>query len=126
MAIPAEIPQQVEAIMREHLLRAFPDAIAFDPILVEPMIGWQGDENLHITVVYDGDYSILDPGKLNEISVAMLPQLEAIGFHNWPVESYVEKSEYDEWNSLSEEERWAELMGIDPEEAATHELGASD
>ena len=108
MAIPTEIPKQVEAIMREHLLRTFPSEITFDPILVEPMIGWQGDENLHITVVYDGDYSILDPGKLNEISVAMLPQLEAIGFNNWPVESYVEKSD---WEDPSYEEEWLEDMG---------------
>lgn len=94
MVISSELPQQVETIIREHLLRTFPDTITFDPILVEPMIGWQGDENLHITIVYDGDYSILDPAKLNAISVAMLPELEAIGFHNWPIESYVEKSEW--------------------------------
>ena len=111
MALPAELPKQVEAIIREHLLRAFPATVTFDPILVEPMVGWQGDDNLRITVVYDGDYSILDPAKLNAISVAMWPELEALGFFKIPVESYVEKGEWDEWNSLSEEERWREMFG---------------
>ena len=107
MAISAEIAQQVESIMRTHLLSNFASDITFDPILVEPMVGWQGDENLHITVVYDGDYSILDPAKLNAISVAMLSDFAAIGFHNWPVESYVEKSD---WEDPSYEEEWLEDM----------------
>ena len=118
MAIPAEIPQQVESIMRERLLRNFPSGITFDPILVEPMFGWQGDENLRVTVMYDGDYSILDSGKLNAISVAILPELEAIGFHNWPVESYVEKSD---WEDSSYEEEWlADMLEL------RNELASSD
>ena len=94
MAIPAEIPRQVEAIMREHLLRNFPGGITFDPVLVEPMIGWQGDENLRVTVVYDGDVDLVDGAKINAVAVAILPALRAIGFHKIPIDSYVDKAEW--------------------------------
>ena len=127
MAIPAELPKQVESIIRKHLLRAFPSAVIFDPILVEPMIGWQGDDNLRITVVCDGDTDLVDDGaKLNALEVAMWPDLEAAGFYNIPVVTYSDKDEWEEWNNLPEEQRWAELMGMEPGNEITDELGTSD
>ena len=126
MALPSELPQQVAAVFRNHLLHAFPSTITFDPILVEPMVGWQGDDNLHITIVCDGDLDLLDGDKLNKISVAMWPELEALGFYKIPVESYVDKVEWEDWNSLSEEEQWAELMGLEHCGEITDELGSSD
>ena len=110
MAISEAVAQQVEYIIRGHLARTFPESISFDPILVEPIIDSLGEDNLYITVVCDGEVSLLDPAKLNAVSVAMWPQLDALGFYNIPIESYVDKADYDSWTSLSEEERWIEMM----------------
>ena len=117
MAIPEKIARQVAVIIREHLAGAFPPEVAFDPILVAPMVDATGEDNLHITVVCDGEVSLLDPARLNAVSVAMWPQMEAIGFYGIPMTSYVDKGEWEEWRSLSEEERWQEMM---------NELAASD
>ena len=75
------------------------------------MIGWQGDDNLRITVVCDGDVDLVDDGsKLNAISVAMRPQLEALGFFKIPIGSYVDK---DAW--LEPVPDWfEELHGLEP------------
>ena len=94
MTIPAELTKQVEAITRKHLLRTFPDTVIFDPILVEPMVGWQGDDNLRITVVCDGDVDLVDGAKINAVAAAMSPDLRAIGFYKIPIDSYVDKAEW--------------------------------
>ena len=117
MAIPEKIARQVAVIIREHLAGAFPPEVVFDPIEVVPDIDCEGKDSLHITVVCDGEVSLLDPAKLNAITVAMWPQLAALGVQSIPAESYIDKAEYDEWASLSEEERWLEVFG---------ELDASD
>lgn len=111
MAISEAVAQQVEYIIRGHLARTFPKSVTFDPVLVEPIVDSLGEDNLHITVVCDGEVSLLDPTKLNAVSVAMSSQLDALGFHKIPIESYVDKTEYDEWASLSEKERWLEVLG---------------
>ena len=57
--------------------------------------------------MYDGDYSLLDFGKLNAISAAMVDQLEALGIRTTvPIESYVDKTEDDMRDELLAPESW--------------------
>ena len=66
IAFPAETARQVESFFRDHLERNFQGVkLEFDSIEVEP-----------VTVVYDGDGSLLNPHTFNSISVAMEDQLE--------------------------------------------------
>ena len=93
MVTSAETARKVESIIREHLERNFEGKLKFDPIRVVPALDQYGEDTLHITVVYDGDYSLLDPAELNSISTAMSQQLKAIGIHKIPIESYVDRIE---------------------------------
>ena len=47
-----------------------------------------------VTVVYDGDHSLLDPAKLNAISSGIVDRLLELGINNTVIESHVEKGEY--------------------------------
>jgi len=51
--------------MRRLLDEAFQGTISFDPITVEPIIDYYGEDSLKIVVVYDGEGALLDPNILS-------------------------------------------------------------
>ena len=106
MVTSAENARKVESIFREHLERNFQENLKFDPIRVEPTLDQHGEDTFHVTVVYDGDYNLLDFGKLNAISAAMVDQLEALGIRTTVIESYVDKTEDDMRDELLAPEPW--------------------
>lgn len=101
-----ETAQKVETLYRELLERNFQGAFKFDPIMVEPTLDQYGEDTFHVTVVYDGDQDLLDPGKLNEITVEVWCQLRAMGIDKIPIESHVDKKEHDMRDELLAPEEW--------------------
>lgn len=101
MTVPATIVQAAKDNMRRLLDEAFHGTVSFDPITVEPVVDFYGEDSLKIIVVYDGDYALLDPHKLIRISSEMDDILYGMGFRNFPLESYISKDEYPEWLWMS-------------------------
>ena len=105
MTVPATIVQAARDNISRLLEEAFQGTITFDPITVEPIVDYYGEDTLKIIVVYDGDYALLDPHKLNRISTELGDVLYSLGFNNFPMESYMSKDEYPEWLRMSTSER---------------------
>ena len=109
MTVPATIVQAAKDNISRLLEEAFQGTIIFDPITVDPIVDFYGEDSLKIIVVYDGDYALLDPNKLNRISSELDDILYNLGFRNFPVESYIPKDEYPEWLWMSNHPRPWEL-----------------
>ena len=96
-----ETSRKVAGIVKEYLNAWFgAEGFVFDPIVVIPRFPFDEDEEyLHIYVVYDGDGERLDAGH-----TVTLPRLIRDRMTDEEVPgplpiSYVEKSEWDGWNS---------------------------
>ena len=85
----------VADIVRRILAERFSDEFVFDPIEVIPKVDHDGDEYLHIYIVFDGDQKLLDPGWTVGLGARIWPMLEELGFPNPPSKSFVEKSEWE-------------------------------
>ena len=85
---------QVADIVREILSDRFGDEFVFDPIDVIPRVDHDGDEYLHIYIVFDGDQQLLDPEWTLGLGVRIWPQLIELGFPNPPAKSFIERSEW--------------------------------
>lgn len=101
MTVPVATVQAAKDNMRKLLDEAFQGTVSFDPITVEPIVDYYGEDNIEIIVVYDGDEALLDPHKLNRISSELDGILYEMGFRNVPAESYIAKDEYPEWLDMS-------------------------
>ena len=109
MTVPAATVQAARDNMRRLLDETFQGTVTFDPITVEPIVDFYGEDTLEIIVVYDGDYSLLDPHKLIRISSEVDDILYDLGFRNFPLKSYIAKDEYPEWLWMSNHPRPWEL-----------------
>lgn len=88
---------KIAAIIKEMLTARFHDEFVFSPIIVEPRIDHDGDEDLHTYIVFDGDQKRLDPTWTASLSGRLWPHAEKLGFHAIPIQSFVEKSEWAEF-----------------------------
>ena len=88
--------EQVADIVRETLAERFGDEFVFDPIDVIPRVDHDGDEYLHIYIVFDGDPELLDLDWTVRLGVRIWPQLIGLGFSNPPSKSFIERSEWEE------------------------------
>ncbi len=91
--IDAAAPEKVEKLVRGLLDERFGDQFVFDPIKVIPRIDHDGDEYLHIYIVFDGDQKLLDPDWTLGLATRISPQLVELGSLNPPSKSFIEKSE---------------------------------
>jgi hypothetical protein len=93
-----EVKQRVIDLVRADLAEKFgpEDPIVFDPIVIDPRLDPDGEEYLHIYVVYDGDQELLEPLWTADLIGRMWPKLIAMGIPELPGKSFVEKSEWDE------------------------------
>ena len=76
------------------LAERFGDSFDFDPIIVEREYDHDGDEYVHVNIVFDGDQDELDPSWIAGLSVVLWSHLMKIGFDNPPSKSFIEKSEW--------------------------------
>ena len=94
--IDAAAPEKVEELVRELLEGRFGDQFVFDPIEVIPRIDHDGDEYLHIFIVFDGNQKLLDPDWTLTLPRRVSPLLTELGSLNPPSHSFIEKSEWEE------------------------------
>lgn len=105
MTVPATIVQAAKDNISRLLEETFQGSITFDPITVEPIVDYYGEDALEIIIVYDGDYALLDPHKIIRISSELDDILYDLGFRNVSLDSYISKDEYPEWLEMSKSER---------------------
>ena len=94
---------RVTSIVRELLVERFGDTFVFDPIIVEREIDHDGDEYVHVYIVFDGNQDELDPSWTSSLNGRLWPHLVKMGFDNPPSKSFIEKSE---WFARSNEKAW--------------------
>ena len=80
--------------VRNLLFERFGDTFDFDPILVERELDDDGDEYVHVYIVFDGDQDELDPSWTSGLSGQLWPLLAEMGFTGPPSKSFIEKSEW--------------------------------
>ena len=107
MVINADNAKKIEGLFREHLESNFQGtSLKFDPIIVEPAYDQYDRDTFRVTVVFDGDYADLKPGKLNSITSEMADEYEAMGIFTTVVDGYVSKEEWDRRDELLAPEPW--------------------
>ena len=87
---------RVASIVRQLLSERFADTFDFGPILVEREFDHDGDEYVHVYIVFDGDQDELDPSWTSSLSGRLWPHLVEMGFDSPPSKSFIEKSEWAE------------------------------
>ena len=92
----ATVTDEVANIVRQTLDEKFGDSLVFDPIEVIPKVDHDGDEYLHIYMVYDGDRKLLDPAWTLGFYGLIQPKLIELGIETLPSKSFVEKPEWEE------------------------------
>ena len=89
---------KVAEITATLLEERFGDDFKFGPIVVIPKIDDHYPEDvfpyLDIYVAFDGDQKKLDPRGTLEIGRRLIPLLEEIGVHDWPITSFRSKSDW--------------------------------
>ena len=95
MSVSETVLEKVADIARGLLYERFQDDFVFDPIIVEPRIDHEGIEYLQLYIVYDGEYSRLDPLWTARLGLMMEPALLELGITETPSKAYIEKSEWE-------------------------------
>ena len=93
-----EASKKIENIVLEDLNERFAGKFVFSPILVEPYITDDGFKYLDISIVFDGDQKLLDPGWYANFIPRIWLKLEEAGIEGFPSTSLIEKSEWKSYN----------------------------
>lgn len=89
-----DVLREVAELVKNDLEGHFGDDFVFDPIEIVPKIDHDGDEYLHIYVVFDGDQNLLDSRWTSGLTGRIGPAMRKMGVMSIPNDSYVEKSEW--------------------------------
>ncbi len=96
-AIPQEKLDALRDIVHEALTKRFaPDGLTFDPIVLEPDIGYQGDDLLLMKIIFDGNQDKLDARWTSRMPLLLDPVMENLGITAFPIISFIEKSEWED------------------------------
>ena len=96
--IDAAVPEKVVGIVTDILDKRFGDVdgLTIEQVKVIPKIDHDGDDYLHIFVIFDGDQKLLDPKWTLTLYSRIAPQLMELGVESLPTRSFVEKSDWEE------------------------------
>ncbi|MCY4653358.1 MAG: hypothetical protein OXC95_09370 [Dehalococcoidia bacterium] len=89
-----KVAKKVEELLEERF--GDEDGLAFEQVIVIPKVDHDGDEYLHIYVVFDGDQKLLDPDWTVRLYTLITPYLLELGVLSPPSKSFVEKSDWEE------------------------------
>ncbi len=96
-SIPQEKLDELRNIVHNALATRFgPEGLTFDPIVLEPDIGYDGDELLLIKIIFDGDQGKLDPHWTSRMPLFLDPAMENLGITALAITSFIEKSEWED------------------------------
>ncbi len=101
-----EMDQKVSAIVKTELDQRFPQNPAFGPIIVQRAIDESDDEApvyIHIKIIFDGDQKDLDPHWSSGLIRRIRPRLLEIGVEEFPIPSFIKKTEWDQWRRRNPE-----------------------
>ena len=91
-----DVLREAGELVKNDLEGHFGDTFVFDPIVVIPKIDHDGDEYLHIYIVFDGDFDLLEIDWTGRLYTRIKSRLREMGIMGLTSESYVEKSEWEE------------------------------
>ena len=89
-----KVAKRVEELLEERF--GDEEGLTFEQILVIPKVDIDGDEYVHIYVVFDGDQKLLDPAWTVSLYTLITPCLLELGIMSPPSKSFVEKSDWEE------------------------------
>ena len=84
-------------IIGNALREKFKEGLVFDPIVIERAVDEWGDDYLRVTVVFEGDQKLLDPGDTITLVREVREKLLEEGINEFPVTGYIRKLEWDRW-----------------------------
>ena len=87
--------RKVTRIVREAIEERFEDEFVFDPIIVNPRFDHEGDEYLHMYIVFDGDIQKLDTAWTLRLRGIILDGTEEDEVFRVPSISFVGKEEWE-------------------------------
>ena len=102
MVFTEETAAVVQSLFRKHLEAAFQESLIIDSIRVELTQNMRDEDAFRVTIVYDGDRSLLDPAELNRISSVLADRLAELGIASTVIESYVTREEDDRRKEFKE------------------------
>ena len=92
---------RVVEIVRENLAEGFGDKFVFDPIWVIPYVSDAIPDDpmdfLRILIVFDGDQKNLDSSWTVGMIRRMRPKLIDVGIHHFPIDSFINKKEWEQY-----------------------------
>ena len=94
---------EIRDMTRDLLEGRFKDEFEFGPIVVIPRYDQDGDEYLHMYIVFHGDQKKLDPLWTAMLSDRLWPRSEELGYPGIPIPLFVERSE---WPYLERSLKW--------------------
>ena len=98
--VTEEAKEKLVDAVREILYKQYDNGeFVFDPIFIKTRLDAYGDEYLHIYVIYDGDRAELNVKKRIRLSTLLNPVLDELGIPGVPSKSFLEKSEWEEFQT---------------------------
>ena len=94
--ITEELLQNLGEIVKIRLKELYGDSLIFDPVFVERKFDFDGEDYMHIYVVFDGDEKILEAKWGLGIEWLISSDLDELGVKKTPSYSLSKKSEWDE------------------------------
>ena len=94
--IEADVQSKVADLALEYLNSSFDSKVVFGPAKVVSKIDHDGDEYLHIYIVFDGDLSLMPRGWRMRLIGWIDPRLEELGAPTIPGTTIIEKADWEE------------------------------
>ena len=95
VATEQAVIDSARAIVKDGLAEFYADGFVFDPIVVGIDTNYDGDEQLNIRIVFEGDHEKLTFRRNMDLFRQLRPQFAEIGFPGIPFWSFVKKSEWE-------------------------------
>ena len=100
---------QVRTILQKELDQHYRQHPAFGPIIVYREVDEFDDDApayINIKIIFDGDQNALDPYWNSGLIMRLRTELLKIGVTEFPIPSFIEKTEWDQWRRRNPEVRF--------------------
>lgn len=94
--ITEELLENVGAAVKIRLNELYGDSLVFDPVFVERKFDFDGEDYMHIYIVFEGDEKVFRAKWDVGVEWLIGPDLDKLGVKKSPSHSISKKSEWDE------------------------------
>ena len=91
-----KVADLIRKVLEDHYDKRCKGEFVFDPIVVAPRIGIDGNEYMRAYIVFDGDFYRLDRKFRLRLRSIVRPQIIEMGIDQFLGLAFVEKSEWEE------------------------------